>query len=95
MTVGYPVDKRDVDSKAGQLAVQLRDTFEKIRIFKERLDSVTDPQMTALGYTAGDINTIRTAYTDLAQLRDIYLGDAALGSVKDFEASARPLTGVV
>lgn len=95
MSLGYPVSKSDVDGKAGGLALGLRTTFDEIRNFKIWLDTQTDLALTTgLGYTGAEVNTLRSAATDLDQLRQIYEGLANLGVAKDFRAFAKLLTGV-
>lgn len=94
MSLGYPVSKNDVDSKAGGLALSLRTTFDGVRNFKIWLDTQTDPVLTALGYSSGEIATLRSAAADMDQLRQIYEGLANLGSAKDFRQFAKLLTGV-
>lgn len=94
MSLGYPVNKNDVDGKAGQLALTLRGNFDAIRNFKIWLDTKVDADLTALGYTGSEVATLRSAAADMDQLRQIYEGLATLGVAKDFRAFTKLLTGV-
>ena len=97
MSVGFPTSKNDIDSRAGTLAVQLRDAFLGVQRFQAFLVATPDATLTAApyNYTAGEVASMKSAYSDLDQLRTIYEGTATLGSVKDFRTFAKQLTGVV
>jgi hypothetical protein len=94
MTVGYAVTKNDIDSTVGSLALTLRTNFDHIRNFKILLDTKTDPDLTGLGYTAGEVATLRSATADMDQLRTIYEGLVNLGSAKDFRTFTKLVVGV-
>ena len=93
MSLGYPVAKTDVDSNAGQMALTLRNNFGAIRNFKLWLDTRTDQDLINLGYTAGEVSTLKSAFSDMDQLRTIWEGAAALAGAKDFRTFAKLLTG--
>jgi len=95
VSVGFPANKLDVDSRAGQLAIQLRDTLREVQLFKAWLDSQTDAVLTGLGYSSGDIAQLRSSYVDLDKLRTIYEGTATQATTYDFRTFAKLLTGVV
>lgn len=97
MTVGYPLTKADVDSRAGSLAVDLRNKLTEIRNFKVKLDSLTDAELGTgggLGYSTAEIANLRSAFTDMDKLAQIYLGLATQGSAYDFRTFAKFLMGV-
>lgn len=95
MAVGYPKNKDSVDSIVGELAQSINRNFRRAVQFKTELDSFTDQQLTAAGYTAGEVTALRNLATDLVQLNNIYTGSATLGAAKDFRTSLRPLWGVL
>ena len=95
MAVGYPKDKNSIDNLFGELAQSTNRNFRRAVELKTELDAYTDPQLTAIGYAAGEITVLRAMAADLVQLNGIYSGTATLGSVKDFRASLRPLWGVL
>lgn len=92
---GFPQAQLDVNSRAGQLALTLRDTLLAIRTFKAWLDSKTDPELTALGFSAGDVTLLRNSYTDLDNLAQVSAGLRTQGSVSDFMFNAKKLLGVL
>lgn len=91
MAVGIYSTKSDVDARAGQMAQQVRDALAAITSFKLWLDAKTDPDLTALGYAAGDIATLRSAITDLDKVNQVYLGLAAQTPAYDFRTFAKHL----
>lgn len=98
MTVGFPALKVDVDSRVGQLVVELRDTFAKIQIFKAWLDDAAhnDAFLSGtLGYSAGDITLLRATLTDLDKLRQVATAQATQTPANDFFFNAKQVVGVV
>lgn len=96
MTVGFPVSKADMDNLAGRLALALWKAFDDVRVFKAGLDDSihNDAYLTSLGYSAGDITSLRAAFTDLDKLRQISHNQATQASGNDFWFNAKNLTGL-
>jgi len=101
MSIGYPVTKTDLDNMMGRLVVALRDDLIAIVSFKAELDDsslLTDAFLQGLGYTgsvsAGEIQTIRAAFADLAKLSDISRAAATQSATNDFWFSAKHLAGL-
>lgn len=95
MAVGYLADKATIDNRTGQLVQTLRETFTGINRAKLFLDSLTDPNLTALGYSAGDITLLRASMTDLENLRLTAIGSRTQPSASNFFFNADKLTGIV
>jgi hypothetical protein len=94
MAVGLPTNKLDIDSKAGSIAVRLRDVFQEIQYTQAWLAGTTDAELTALGYTTAEVAVLKSAMSDLDQLRTIFIGNATLATAKDFRQFAKRLTGL-
>jgi hypothetical protein len=94
MAVGLPTNKLDIDSKAGSIAVRLRDVFQEIQYTQAWLAGQVDSDLIALGYTQAEVNTLKSAMADLDQLRTIFIGSANLATAKDFRTFAKRLTGL-
>lgn len=98
MSVGFPTDKGTVDQRLASLAWQLRSTFDQIAVVKTWLDSQTDAQLTAIGYTgsatSGEVQILRTAYTDLSNLGKVAHAQATQATANDFFFWAGKLLGV-
>jgi len=95
VSVGLSTTKGDADQRAGGIALDVRSVMDRVRIFKTWLDTVTVTQLEGLGYTTGEANTLKSAFTDLDKLRTIYEGTATQASTYDFRTFAKLLTGVV
>lgn len=94
MSVGIQVTKGEIDSRVGQMARDFQKLFRDLPILKTFLDATPDNDLVALGYTAGEVATIKTAVNDLDQLRTIWLGTSNLTNAKDFTTFVRRLWGV-
>lgn len=92
--LGFPTDKNNIDSRAGYLALTLRDTFSGIVIFKAWLDTQQDTDLTGLGYTQAEVTLLRAAYTDLTNLNNIAHAQGTQPAASDFFWNAKHLTGL-
>lgn len=94
MSVGLNPSKTDIDLAAGNLARLVQQVFNQVKELDYFLDAASTEQLVAKGYTAGEVALLKSAVSDLDQLRTIYTGDAALANVKDFRTFARQLWGL-
>lgn len=107
MSVGFDLNKANIDARAGSLVVTLRDTLKRCSDFCALLNDTTivpptnsDAFLLGLGYQAADITFLRNAFTDLggasgSSLYRIFNGSAALAAPNDFMFNAKHLTGTV
>jgi len=99
MSVGYPITKVDLDNRMGGMIVNVRAALGECVNFKAGfLDDATlgtDAVLSALGYTAGEITTIRNAFIAMKLVSDIARGQIAQGvSPADFYFDAKKLIGL-
>lgn len=94
MAVGLDANKAEIDSAAATCALQMRETFAAVARLQTYLAATADATLVGLGYTSGEVATLKSAIADLNQLRTIYEGTANLASAKDFRTFAKQLTGV-
>lgn len=95
MTVGIQVDKAQVDNKAGSIAQQLNIVMENIEQFNEWLSGQQDADLeTNYDYSSGEVAVLKSAFSDLDQLRQVYQGTVNLADAKDFRAFAKQLWGL-
>ncbi len=94
MSVGLPVTKSEIDTRAGDIARAFQNNFIDVATLQTYLASTPDADLVALGYTSGEVATIKSAFADLTQLGTIWTGSAALPAAKDFRAFVRLLWGV-
>jgi hypothetical protein len=97
MAAGFAalLTKDQINQTIGRIAVQLRETFELVAQF----DAFFQAQgatglVTNFGFDSGDANLVGTVNNDFEQLRQIYLGLAALASAKDFRAFSDDVEGL-
>jgi hypothetical protein len=95
MSVGYSVDKFQIDSNAGALAREIEIWQSKVLDFKQYLDGAPNEDLETLGYTAEDVALLKSSFNDLALLADLYLGNATLDPARDLGVFARRLAGLV
>lgn len=93
MSAGYPDNKAAVDARAGLLALQARDLFVQVANFQSYLGSKTDPELTALGYTAAEVTLLKAAFAQLDQLRLVATGQAAQSPANNFLFNSNKLIG--
>jgi hypothetical protein len=86
----YVVDRPSINNQAGALLRQLDNAFLRVQQFKGFLDTIPDATLISLyGYVQGDIDVLRSALSDVEQLRGIYQGASNLAVAKDFRAFAK------
>lgn len=81
-----------VNQQAGSLCSQLQSVFHQIDEFQTYLLANDLTQAPVLMGSA-DQATIKSAFTDLEQLYQIYLGNQILGSAKNFTTFAKQIWG--
>lgn len=95
MSVGLPVTKNEIDTRAGDLARAFQRMAGDVSTLKGYLDGATEEVLVEYGYTANEVAVLKTAITDLKQLLvDIGYGVEPLPAAKDFTAFLRQLWGV-
>jgi hypothetical protein len=100
MTVGYSQGAADINNRAGQLVIQLRDDLERIKQFAAWLTdaATTDTFLNNAGISgnasSGDVKALRDSFTDLMVLYNVAHGQQATGA-SDFFFNAKHLTGVL
>lgn len=94
MSVGLDVTKREVDTRAGDIARTFQRVFDDVATMQGFLLRTVDADLIALGYTADEVATLKTAYADLAQLAGIWVGNDPLPAAKDFRVFVSRIWGV-
>lgn len=95
MAAGFSqLTKSQIDSRIGQVIVQLRESFEDVAVVKAWLDAQTDQVLTGFGYDNDDIANIRSAFAALDKLADVAVGGDTVPNADDFFFFGRRLTGL-
>ena len=94
MSVGLPVSKGEIDSRAGDISRQFQSIFNDVIILQSYLEATPNTDLIELGCSDQDVALLKTAFADLIQLSKIWTGAEALEQPKDFRAFVRQLWGV-
>ncbi|HNW62740.1 MAG TPA: hypothetical protein PKJ32_07045 [Piscinibacter sp.] len=92
--VGFPTDKNTLDARAGNIAIQVRDSLDAASRLKAWLDTKTEADLVALGYTSAEVAVIKSAFTDLAALRSVATAGQTVPAVNNFLFWSAQLCGV-
>lgn len=95
MSVGIFPSKASIDATAGSLVISLDDFFIKVDRFRTYLLATSDATLLAApySYAQGEIDILKSAFGDLAQLAAIYRNQQNLAVAKDFRSFAKLLIG--
>ena len=93
MSVGFSTDKTAMDNRAASIARTVRDGLVDAGRMKAWLDTQTDADLTARGWTAAEVAVLKSAFTDLDNLRKVATAGATQGTVNDFLFWASKLLG--
>ena len=93
---GYALNQNELDQRMGRAVTNLRDALDEVVAVKALLDDTTllpDATLTALGYSSGDITTIRASFADLVALYKIAHAQQQQVGNNDFFFNAKHLAG--
>ena len=98
--IGFPFGLNEINQRAGQLVVGLRDNFADIVIFNAKLVSLADAYFTGtvptgLGMSSTGLTLLRNSFIDLSNLSKVAHGTAQQVGNNDFFFNANNLTGAV
>lgn len=86
----YNIDRNTTNARAGSLLQELDATILRIQQFKAFFDTMPDATLIATyGYVQADLDVLRSALSDIEQLRGLYQGTATLGIARDFRTFAK------
>ena len=94
MSVGLPVTKDEIDTRAGDLSRTFQRAFGDVVTMQSFLTATPNADLEALGYSADEVASLKTAFADLQQLGEIWIGNEALAAPKDFRTFVSRLWGV-
>ena len=94
MPVGLAISKQEIDTRAGDISRRFQQSFDDVATMQGFLGRTANADLEALGYSADDVATLKTAFNDLAQLGRIWGGVEPLAAAKDFRTFVSRLWGV-
>jgi hypothetical protein len=94
MAIGRTITREELNNVAGAIGTSLWAVMDNIGKAKAVIDDYTEAQLqSAFGFTSQDATDLKAAYADMGQLYDIFRGNAALASAKNFRPGTRKLLG--
>ena len=94
MSVGLPVTKDEIDARAGDISRTFQRVFEDVVTMQQFLTAKTEADLVAYGYTSDEVASLKTAFNDLNELGELWIGQSALAAPKDFRVFVSRLWGV-
>jgi hypothetical protein len=64
--LGILVTRDNLNTAIGDVTLSLKRGYDRAVAIKEFLDRTPDPELIALGFTAGEVASIKSAFADLA-----------------------------
>ena len=99
MTVGFPQTLTDLNSQLGGVAVGVREALRNAQRLQLQIAAIPDATFLAAPYAMAqaDINTMRSAITDLNDLAGVFQGSASahLTGTYDYRTFSKLLWGFV
>ena len=93
MAIGFSTDKAAMDNRAASIAKSVRDSLVDASRMKAWLDTQTEAELVARGWTAAEVAVIKSAFTDLDNLHKVTTGQATQATANDFLFWASKLLG--
>jgi hypothetical protein len=94
MAAGRTISKDELNNSAAAIAASLHATMDNVAKMKAVLDGYSSAQLVSVfGFVQADADVLKSAFTDMDQLRVIFTGGANLASAKDFRAFTKQLLG--
>jgi hypothetical protein len=91
---GYPVNRQVLDNRVGALVVQVREVLEDVQRIHAFLAAELDADLVTMGYTQGEVDLLKSSFTDLDKLARIANGSAVQADASNFFFWAKNLTGL-
>lgn len=93
--VGITVTRQQIDAAAGNVLSTLGGTFLRIKDLDYFLQSITDADLTAMGYSVDDIYKLRVSVQDAAQIGRVFAGQEGVAQPKDFRTYIKLFWGML
>lgn len=94
MAVGGTVTINEINSAASQIARQVFSALQNAQQMKAWLDGKLDADLIALGFSSGDVAILKSAFTDLDKVRQIFEGSITQSTTYDFRQFSKQLLGI-
>jgi hypothetical protein len=95
MAAGFQVTKDALNQRLGSIVVAGEAWFEDVERLAAWLAATPDADLVALGFTSGDAAQMKSAFTDLDNLRQTAYGQRAQPAASNFFFWAAKLRGIL
>ena len=95
MVAGFQVTKDGLNQRAGAVVVAGEAFLDDVRRMKVWLDTQTNPNLVALGFTDTEATQLKSAFTDLDNLRKVAYAQATQATANNFFFWGSQLRGVL
>jgi hypothetical protein len=92
--IGIAVNKAALDKLTGETAQAINEALKDARDIQIYLLATSQADLNGMGYTDQEVTVLKSAYTDLDKLHQIFVGVINLPAAQDFRAFAKQLWGV-
>lgn len=93
MSVGATSTQAEINATAAQIARSLFNTMRSIEQFDSWLDTQSEADLVARGFTSGEVAILKSAFVDLDKIRTVFEGTATQGSAYDARVFSKQLLG--
>lgn len=90
---GIPFNKDVLNHDVGSVTRQLYAAFANVKKLQDQLTATPNQTLTDMGFSAQDIADIKSAFTDMDNLRQVFEGGRNQQTAYDFRTFAKRLIG--
>lgn len=91
---GVPFNKDQINSDIGSVTRQVYSALDNARKVQVALNATPNQTLLDLGFAQADIDSIKSAFTDLDNLRQVFEGGRNQTIAYDFRTFAKRLIGI-
>jgi hypothetical protein len=91
---GIPFNKDAVNHTLGSVTQQVYAALDNARKIQQALAATPNQTLLDMGFTQADIDSMKSAYVDLDNLRQIFEGGRTQAVAYDFRTFAKRLIGI-
>jgi hypothetical protein len=93
VSAGRTISLAELNNGAAICASGLFSAFDNVAKYKAVLDTLAVADLVTFGFSSADANLLKSAFTDMSNLRGVFLGTATQASPYDFRTFAKSLLG--
>jgi|SRR5687768_2298507 len=94
MAAGVPFNKDAVNHEIGSVTRQVYASLDNVRKVQQALAATPNQTLLDMGFVQADIDSIKSAFVDLDNLRQVFEGGRNQTVAYDFRTFAKRLIGI-